>query len=264
MGFDVRLATREDYPVFARLFPELGVADPLPDADAFATGMLPRVIILEADGESLGYALWQVYGAVAHVVHVVVDPRARGRRAGEALLAEVKARALGEGCARWFLNVKQDNASALRLYERVGFARVLEGWSVETTWEALATMPGEGGGATVRPLEPSDDAEAAARFDVDAERIAQLRGRRGEVLLQVREAGALVAFAGFAPAYPGVFPVRVARAELARALFDGLRPHATAPRLHVFVEGNRPLYELLVASGARLEHALFRMEARLA
>jgi GNAT superfamily N-acetyltransferase len=262
--FRVRPATRDDHPVFARLFPELGVPDPLPDAEQFAAAMLPRVIVLEEDEAALGYAFWQVYGATTHVVHVVVDPRARGRRAGEALLDEVRGHARRAGCSRWYLNVKQDNASAIRLYERVGLRRELEGWAVETTWDQLATLPGEVGDESPRTLEPDEDAAVAARFDLDLERLALLRGRHGEVLRVLGPRGAPVAFAGFAPGYPGIYPIRVARPGLARPLFDALRPHARHPHLHVFVEGDRALLDLLGAAGARLEHATFRMGAPLA
>jgi GNAT superfamily N-acetyltransferase len=264
VAFRVRLASRDDHPVFARLFPELGVPDPLPDADQFAAAMLPRVLVLEEGADALGYAFWQVYGVTTHVVHVVVDRATRGRRAGEALLDEVRVHARSAGCARWYLNVKQDNASAIRLYERMGLRRELEGWAMRTTWAHLATLPGEASDESPRTLEPDEDAAVAARFDLDIERLALLRSRPGEVLRVLGARSKPVAFAGFAPGYPGVYPIRVARPGLARPLFDALSPHARHPHLHVFVEGDRALHELLGAAGAQLEHATFRMGAPLA
>lgn len=68
--FAVRAASALDYPVFARLFPELGVSDPLPTEEQFATRMLPRVSVLDETGDALGYAFHQVYGSTTHVVHV--------------------------------------------------------------------------------------------------------------------------------------------------------------------------------------------------
>jgi hypothetical protein len=83
------------------------------------------------------------------------------------------------------------------------------------------------------------------------------------VLLALRESGAPIAFAAFDPAFPGVYPVRVARADLARALFDELRPHSREDRVLVAVEGNRALFEALASVGAELRHSLYRMGAGL-
>jgi GNAT superfamily N-acetyltransferase len=263
VAFHVRLATAADHPVFTRLFPELRVADPLATPQQFAERMLPRVAILEEDGEALGYTHWRLYGATTHVVHVVVDPRARGRRAGAALLEEVRRRAGEEGCTRWYLNVKKDNAAAIRLYERCGFAVELEGWAMSATWKQLATLPADTVVTAPRPLAPADDAAVATRFDLVPEHIALLRSRPGVVLLTLVERETPVAFAAFDPAYPGVYPLRLARPTLARPLFEALRPDARTPHVHVFVEGDRALHDGLTAAGAALEHATLRMGSPL-
>jgi hypothetical protein len=68
----------------------------------------------------------------------------------------------------------------------------------------------------------------------------------------------------FDTAFPGVYPVQVARVGYARPLFDALAPAARQDRVIVTVEGDRGLYEALMSAGARLNHAVFRMGARLA
>jgi hypothetical protein len=85
MPLSARDATPSDYEVFARLFPGLQVPDPLLTQAQFeGERMLPNVIIAE-DGDRLGYAYWRSYGSTAHVVHVVVDPRAWRRGVGRLL-----------------------------------------------------------------------------------------------------------------------------------------------------------------------------------
>jgi hypothetical protein len=230
----------------------------------FHDNIEPRMVILEEDGDALGYSFFRVYGTTAHVVHVVVDPRARGRGAGRALLDAVRARVVAEGCARWFLNVKQDNAPAIRLYERCGFAIEQEGWAVRTTWAALATLPED-----VRqpaPFTPTaaDDAELATRLGVDLDRVALIRAKPGAtVLLALREDRVPVAFGAFDPTFPGIYPLRVARLGVARALFDAMRPHAIHEHVQLFIEGDCPLFEAVHAAGASLLHATFRMAASL-
>jgi GNAT superfamily N-acetyltransferase len=264
MPFVVRDAVDADYGVFARLFPELGVDDPLASHEQFAARMLSRTVILEEDGRARGYAFWQAYGATAHVVHVVVDPLARGRGAGRSLMDAIELRVRREGCARWYLNVKQENAPAIRLYERCGMRIELEGWALRTAWSQIALLPASPAGPVAFAPGVEDDSVLAACFDLDPERLALLRARPGFVLLALREADAPVAFAAFDPAFPGVHTVRVAYDEATRALFDALHPHAREDRVFIFVEGNRALLEALERVGAERRHSLFRMGAPLA
>jgi GNAT superfamily N-acetyltransferase len=260
MSFAIRDATFADHASFARLFPELRVPDPLPTEEQFAARMLPRVLILEEHGDAMGYTHWRRYGSTVHVVHVVVDPRARGKGAGRALLDAVRARASADGCTRWFLNVKQDNAPAVRLYERAGMTIEQEGWAVDVRWAELSKLPGETEGAAPVVPPPDDAAELAAHLGVDIDRVTILLANPGaSVHLALREGGVPVAFGAFDPAFPGVYPLRVARVSLARRLFDAFRPHARHDQVHVFVEADRGLYDALRDVGADLRHAVFRM-----
>jgi ribosomal protein S18 acetylase RimI-like enzyme len=60
---------------------------------------------------------------VARLYSIAVAHAARGRGLGEALLSAAERAALGHGCKRLRLEVRQDNASAIRLYERLGYQR---------------------------------------------------------------------------------------------------------------------------------------------
>jgi len=176
---------------------------------------------------------------------------------------DMRRRASSEGCTRWYLNVKQTNAAAIRLYERCGLSIEVPGWATRTTWTALERLPSPAESLVTHVPGPDDDAALGARFDLAPERIALLRARPGVVLLSLLEAGEPAAFAAFDPAFPGIYPLRLARSDLARPLLDALRPHARAPHVHVTVEGDRDLFERLQAAGAELQHAFYRMGASL-
>jgi ribosomal protein S18 acetylase RimI-like enzyme len=60
----------------------------------------------------------------AELARLVVDPAARGRGAGRALVSALLERALGAGFADVFLRVRPDNAAALRCYLAAGFVTV--------------------------------------------------------------------------------------------------------------------------------------------
>ncbi len=272
MAFAVRRATTADYPLFARWFLELKTPDPIPGQDRFAA-MLPRVVIVEHEGAPCGYGFWQRYDELAHITHVVVDPAARGRGAGRALMDALRERVLAERCARWFLNVKQDNAGAIRLYTRCGMSIEDQGWTLDLRWESVAALPGgddlAGGAEDAARVAfiatAEDDALLALRLRLDGARLAVLRARPGNVLLGLREHGEPVAFAAFDPAFPGAHQIRARRVELLRPLFQALRRYARPgdDHVHVTVESDRAAFQALVAAGAKLLHETYRMGARL-
>lgn len=60
---------------------------------------------------------------IARLYSIAVADAARGRGLGEALVHAVERAARARGCQRLRLEVRQDNAGAIRLYERLGYRR---------------------------------------------------------------------------------------------------------------------------------------------
>jgi hypothetical protein len=152
---------------------------------------------------------------------------------------------------------------AIRLYGRYGFTTEQQGWALRAEWSQLQSLPEPRGDVVAFTPTPEDDPSVAARFGETLERLANLRGRTGMVLLGLRQAGLLAGFAAFDPSFPNVRPVHVARVELARCLFDSLRPQARHDYVYVTLERNRALYEAIASSGATTRHAFYRMEGAL-
>jgi GNAT superfamily N-acetyltransferase len=264
--FTVRPATRDDHPVFARLFLELGVPDPTPTPDDFADTMLPRVLVLCEAGEALGYVYWQVYGAMAHVTNLVVDPRVRGRGAGKALMDAARELAMEEGCSRAYLHVKRDNAAAIRLYERCGFQPRCETWALRIEWARIAALPRPALALPVFTPSRDDDAALATRFGIDLERLARFRTWPGRVFVALGDSQEIVAFAVFDPARSRAHGFCVARPELASLLLDALRAEARPDgpaSIHFHVDDDRALVESLQSGGAEIVFEMLRMQADL-
>lgn len=83
----------------------------------------PSGICLAAleNGTLVGYLVCSRYDTVWHIMNIAVDPDRRRRGLARALLARLFAR-VGEGeRARFTLEVRQTNDSAIALYERHGF-----------------------------------------------------------------------------------------------------------------------------------------------
>jgi ribosomal-protein-alanine N-acetyltransferase len=262
MSLSIRDATAADYDVVARLQPALESPDPPLTAAQFAQRMLPNVLLACDDRRPIGYAHWQFYGATAHVGHIVVDADTRRRGAGRLLMQELRRRASAGGCTRWYLNVKVDNAVAIRLYERAGLVIEQRGWALVCDWVALRAIQGLRSPVIFEPPE-EDLARFACQQTIDAQRLAFVRGRPGRVFVAMRDADGICALAAFDPDFPGIYPIAVARPEHARALFEALQPKARAPHVSIFVEGNAALAEALRMAGAKLSFEIFRMGAPL-
>ena len=70
-----------------------------------------------------GFVLARVAGDEAEILTLAVDPKARGRGLGRALLQEAARHAALLGAQAMFLEVGIDNPAALALYAGLGFVR---------------------------------------------------------------------------------------------------------------------------------------------
>jgi len=71
------------------------------------------------DGPLLGYLICARYDTVWHLMNVAVDPTLRGRGVGSAMLGAMIERAGPD--EPYTLEVRESNASAIRLYQRLHF-----------------------------------------------------------------------------------------------------------------------------------------------
>jgi GNAT superfamily N-acetyltransferase len=78
------------------------------------------------DGAVLGTVAAVARDTSAYIRGMAVLPRARGLGVGSALLRAVQGWACEKGCGRLFLSTTPFLDSAIRLYERFGFRRVVE------------------------------------------------------------------------------------------------------------------------------------------
>ena len=97
------------------------------DAASFARLLaMPGAFALLAheDGAPLGFVLVRLGGGEAEIITIAVDPDCRRKGLGRALMNRAGAEALARGAEVVFLEVAEDNAPAIGLYERLGFAPV--------------------------------------------------------------------------------------------------------------------------------------------
>jgi len=71
-----------------------------------------------------GFVMGRAAGGEAEILTLAVEPRARGKGLGRALIAAMATHALELGAGSIFLEVGDDNPAALALYAGLGFERV--------------------------------------------------------------------------------------------------------------------------------------------
>jgi ribosomal-protein-alanine N-acetyltransferase len=116
----IRAAVAADLPELARL--HAACFAQAWDARALA-GLLesPGIIALYAPG---GFVLARVAADEAEILTIAVEPAARRKGVGQALLREAAARAERQGATRMFLEAGAANHAARALYATLGFDNV--------------------------------------------------------------------------------------------------------------------------------------------
>jgi ribosomal-protein-alanine N-acetyltransferase len=245
----IRLAAPGDYAAFARLFPELGVDDPLPTAEVWASALVPYTHVATAAGEVLGYCYTQEYDDTGYVRHLVVAPAARRRGVGRALMDATAAHLRAAGRTGWRLNVGAANEAARALYVRLGLRVLYTSTPLRVPWTCLAALPDKG--AAVRELPAARDAEIERLFALPRGQLGPARAMKRLVLGAFADGGACIGLAVFAPALPGAFPFRALDPIAVRPLLQAMRPRVEGrPYVHLVIEGDDALVSLLVAAGA--------------
>jgi GNAT superfamily N-acetyltransferase len=269
----IRSALRGDHPAFERLFPELEVDDPPIGEDKFDRELVPTMLVVEA-GEGpdpariVGYALYQIMKDVTYVRHIVTAPEARRSGVGRALMEAIAERGRAAGCSTWCLNVKPLNAAAIALYGTMGMAPVFESRALKMSWASALVMPRvQNARIAVRLVAPEDDAQVEPAMKLFAGQLALARAQ-GRVIVGLFDdanGGHVLGASVFDPSYPGAYPFRVARPELAVELLHALRPYARPSDdvVNVVVEGQLDVADVLLAAGATLRMESVHMRGPL-
>lgn len=266
LAFSVRTATAADHGAYARLCPELGVDDPIATPARFAAEMAPTTLVAVGDsGPVLGYAFYQVMQSATYVRHVVTAPEARRSGIARALLRAVAERARAAGCESWCLNVEPRNAAARALYTSLGFELVYHSQVQRFAWARLEHHH--------PPLEEhawlideSDDAAVERAMRLEVGQLALARAAGGRVLMMLEDADQeVVGVAQFDPSFPGAYPFRVARPELALDLLHALRSHArpSDPWIQLCIEGQPEVAALLRDHGAEVRFDMMHLRGHL-
>jgi GNAT superfamily N-acetyltransferase len=251
--FTIQPARPGDHADFVRFHAELGLDNPVADAERWTGDMMPHTFFLEESGRKVAYAFVEVFGELAYVRHVVVDPLVRGRGVGRALMDAIARRSKESHCARWELNVKSDNVPAIRLYQSVGMSTLHLTTVVRIDWKDALRLPAVAD-VFARDVDADEEHDIERAMSLPDGKILRLREQPDQVFVQlVAATGGVLGFARFDPAFPGAFPFRLRGAQYAGEMLRALHEHrAPAPDwLQLVIEDDLATSALLRDHGAR-------------
>lgn len=140
----IRYAERKDCPIILQFIKELAEYEKEPDAVDATEAMLEeslfdksqaKVVLLEEEGESLGFALyfynfstWRGKAGL-YLEDLYVRPQYRGKGYGKMLLSFLANQAEKEGCPRFEWIVLDWNTPSINFYKSKG-AKPLDEWTV--------------------------------------------------------------------------------------------------------------------------------------
>jgi GNAT superfamily N-acetyltransferase len=262
---NVRAAVDADYDAYARLFPELGVDDPLPSRERFIADLLARMLVAVEGDEVVGYSLLEILSDTGYVRNIVTALRARRRGVGAALMAAMRARFVAAGATMWCLNVKPDNAAAIALYRGCGLAPAYHSAALRVPAQVPLASPPD---IELVPLPAEADSVIEPRFRLLRGQLASARARpsKSRHVVQLRRGNETLGVGVFSAAIPGAFPFRLVEPALAGAFIAHLRTLAPpdAAFVQVGIEDDDALRAALLALGAYVQLEILHMRGMLA
>ncbi len=124
----IRLAREHDLKELVRLEEAAFESDRFrPDQiEYLITRSRATVLVMSQSSTLVGaaYLLWRKSHQSARLYNIAVDPAHQGQGLGRKLIKECEIEAARRDCRRIFLEVRQDNESAIRFYERRGYVFV--------------------------------------------------------------------------------------------------------------------------------------------
>jgi GNAT superfamily N-acetyltransferase len=263
----IRAARADDYDAFVVLMRELGVDDPVPSEQRFASHHVPRMLVYESRREVVGYVTYDKLAEDGIVRSLVVAPGARGAGIGTALMMAAAQTLVAHGVTtEWHLNVKASNASAIRLYERLGMQVRYCSVALRFPWTSVERLPEDPAPVTVRPVADAAVPDLERALGILGGRLALSRSRGRGITVQLRDQQlSPVGVAYYDPEYAGAFPFCVARPTLASVLLEALEPHVRTGQmdLQIIVEHDDALTDTLLAAGGDVRFRLLHYAGQI-
>jgi GNAT superfamily N-acetyltransferase len=257
---EFRPALASDYDAFAALFRELKVPGEPAPRDLWERDELPTTYFVTAANAPIAYGYLRFYEDEAHVANIVTAPTWQGRGVGKFLMQSVARELRARGLTHWRLNVKVDNAPALRLYRAVGMEPFLETTTFKLLWADVARLPEPTPGLRVREPPPEEHAALQRRWKFPSGYLDSV-ARNPQMQHRVLTTGGDTV-TGYARwwSFQRALALHLENPTDARALVEALRPYSEGvDHFLVGAEGQPELARVLEAAGGVVALRMFLM-----
>lgn len=261
----IRRACIDDYEAFVRLYPELETGDTVPNRERFERELVVDTWFATQGPIISGYLFGPCYDDMGYVRHLVVAPEHRRRGVARALMTAAAAHFRSQGAARWCLNVTEENAGAIRLYESFGLSRKGDLCAVRIRWDVVNRWAPPARNHTATITAPHDDAELESRFSLPTGLLGKARAQH-RILRHVKnEQNEALGIAVFDPTFPGAFPFRAITLDAAQILLTSLGAHrqSSFDYIQLAIERDPALVDALLRRGATVHLRTLHMEGAL-
>ncbi len=262
----IRMARPADHGAYERLFPDLGVDDPIPDADTFKQKCMPDMLIAEEQDHVIGFVWYESTQSPGYVRQLVVDSAWRRQGLGRTLMLEVADRFRKSGYDRWCLNVKPDNVAAVSLYRQLGMTEAYRSTALRLPWSVVRALPEAGEPSLPVSLSLDRTAIVERSLGLQAGQLARAVQAGDRVIMELQDpSGSSLGVAAFDPTFPGASPFCVKEVCWAKPLLTALEPYARleVPYLQIVAETDSSLVKLLRSHGAIVRLDILHLEGRL-
>lgn len=124
----IRLRNARAEDILSWVGPLERAANAVPWSDHLLSGELNSPYsafwVAESDGQPLGFVIVHMTGDEAEILEIAVSPECRRLGVGRTLMQRAAQTAVERGCEALFLEVRDSNAAARRLYTGMGFVPV--------------------------------------------------------------------------------------------------------------------------------------------
>lgn len=111
----------------------LAIAGAAPEAATWSLAVYEEILanparnsclVAEQEGQIVGFVCFRVVGEESELLNLAVLPSFREQGVGSFLVEQTLQEVTARGATRIFLEVRDSNLAALRLYERLGFEQI--------------------------------------------------------------------------------------------------------------------------------------------
>jgi len=252
-----------DWPEFNKMDVEAFEEDDSVREESFQKGLsssrgLSVVLVHKETKDFIGYYRFLIYGTLAHLQRIGVNPKFQRKGYGSVLMDSALANMKKTGATKYMLYVMQDNEAAIKLYEKYQFNVEFNSSQFEVPFKKLPKKPR----GTCRHMDWGEIQLMSLRFGLNPYRIQHYFGSESDHVLIYSVMGQQFGVCRFSPDFPGAFPFVIRDKEYALDFIAHLITFITNKEfkaVKITFDSQTELVKIFEEKKIKLKSKLYRM-----